>query len=119
MGFKSKDGHIMVHKRNCKEAIALSAAEGDTIVDVNLPILPGRTYATRIEINSVDRNGLLMDLVNIISNDLHLSIDELHTVTEDYIVTTRIKMQVPSAFELAEALRIIEQVRGVEEVRTL
>lgn len=119
MGFKSKDGHIMVHKRNCKEAIALSAAEGDTIVDVNLPILPGRTYATRIEINSVDRNGLLMDLVNIISNELHLSIDELHTVTEDYIVTTRIKMQVPSAFELAESLRIIEQVPGVEEVRTL
>ena len=119
MGFKRKDNSILVHKRNCSDAIALSAAEGDSIVDVNLPILPGRTYATRIEINSVDRNGLLMDLINIISNELHLSIDELHTVTEDYIVTTRIKMQVPSAFELAETLRMLEQVKGVEEVRTL
>lgn len=119
MGFKRKDGSILVHKRNCHEAIAISAAEGDSIVDVALPILPGRTYSTRIEIDSVDRNGLLMDLVNIISNDLHLSIDELNTVTEDYIVTTQIKMQVPSAFELAEVLRTIEQVRGVEEVRTL
>lgn len=119
MGFKHKDGSVLVHKRNCQQAIALSAAEGDSIVDVALPILPGRTYSTRIEIDSVDRNGLLMDLVNIISNDLHLSIDELHTVTEDYIVTTQIKMQVPSAYELTEVLRIIEQVRGVEEVRTL
>ncbi len=119
MGFKRKDGTVLVHKRNCQDAIALSAAEGDSIVDVSLPILPGRTYSTRIEIDSVDRNGLLMDLVNIISNDLHLSIDELHTITEDYIVTTQIKMQVPSAFELAEVLRTIEQVRGVEEVRTL
>ena len=119
MGFKRKDGSILVHKRNCREAIALSAAEGDSIVDVSLPILPGRTYSTRIEINSVDRNGLLLDLVNAISNELHLSIDELHTVTEDYIVTTNIKMQVTSAFELAEALRIIEQIKGVEEVRAL
>lgn len=119
MGFKRKDGSILVHKRNCHDAIAVSAAEGDSIVDVSLPILPGRTYSTRIEIDSVDRNGLLMDLVNIISNDLHLSIDELNTVTEDYIVTTQIKMQVPSAFELAEVLRTIEQVPGVEEVRTL
>jgi len=120
MGFQhAKQKTIFVHKRNCQEAIALSAAEGDSIVDVILPILPGRTYSTRIEINSVDRNGLLLDLVNTISNDLHLSIDELHTVTEDYIVTTRIKMQVPSAFELAEALRMIEQIPGVEEVRTL
>ena len=119
MGFKRKDASVLVHKRNCQDAIALSAAEGDTIVDVSLPILPGRTYSTRVEINSVDRNGLLLDLVNTISNELHLSIDELHTVTEDYIVTTRIKMQVPSAFELAETLRRIEEVRGVEEVRTL
>lgn len=118
-GFERKNGTVLVHKRNCKEAIALSAAEGDSIIDVSLPILPGRTYSTRIEINSVDRNGLLMDLVNILSNDLHLSIDELQTVTEDYIVTTRIRLQVPSAFELNEALRIIEQVKGVEEVRTL
>ena len=119
MGFKRKDGSILVHKRTCKQAIALSAAEGDTIVDVALPILPGRTYSTRIEINSVDRNGLLMDLVNIISNELHLSIDELHTETIDYIVRTVIKMRVPSAFELIEAIRIIEQVNGVEEVRAL
>lgn len=119
MGFKRKDGSILVHKRNCHDAIAVSAAEGDSIVDVTLPILPGRTYSTRIEIDSVDRAGLLKDLVNIISSDLHLSIDELNTVTEDYIVTTQIKMQVPSAFELAEVLRTIEQVNGVEEVRTL
>ncbi len=119
MGFKRKDGSILVHKRNCKEAIALSAAEGDTIVDVDLPILPGRTYSTRIEINSVDRHGLLMDLVHIISNELHLSIDELNTVTTDYIVRTIIKMRVSSSFELTEAIRAIELVSGVEEVRTL
>lgn len=118
-GFKMKDGSVLVHKRNCRHAISLSASDGDSIVDVSLPILPNRTYPTNVVINSVDRYGLLLDLVNVISNELHLSIDSLHTVTEDYIVTTKVRMQVPSAFELAEAVRIIEQVPGVEEVRML
>ncbi len=118
-GFKQADGSILVHKRNCQSAISLSAKDGDSIVDVSLPILPGRFYPTNITINSVDRVGLLLDLVEVISNKLHLSIDSLHTVTEDYIVTTHVRIQVPSAFELAEAVRIIEQVKGVEEVRTV
>lgn len=118
-GFKRPDGTVVVHKRNCPAAIQLSAKEGDSIVDVSLPILPNKTYPTQIVINSVDRNGLLMDLVNVISNELHLSIDSLHTETIDYIVTTKVKVQVPSAFELMEAMRIIEQIKGVEEVRNI
>ncbi len=118
-GFKNKDNKIMVHKRNCKSAISRSAKEGDLLVAVDLPILPNRTYPTNVEICSIDRDGLLLDLVNVISNTLHLSIDTLHTETVDYIVTTRIRMQVPSAFELSEAMRIIEQIKGVEEVRTI
>ena len=118
-GFKNKDNKIVVHKRNCKSAISRSAKEGDLLVAVELPILPNRTYPTNIEICSIDRDGLLLDLVNVISNTLHLSIDALHTETVDYIVTTRVRMQVPSAFELSEAMRIIEQIKGVEEVRTL
>lgn len=119
VGFKQKDGTVVVHKRNCADAIQLSAKDGDSIVDVSLPILPNRTYPTQIMINSVDRNGLLMDLVNVISNELHLSIDWLHTETIDYIVTTKVRVQVPSAFELMEAMRIIEQIKGVEEVRNM
>ena len=119
MGFKHKDGKILVHKRNCPDAIALSAADGDSIVDVQLPILPGRTYSTRIEVNAVDRSGIMMDLIDIIYNQMHLSIDSIHAVTEDYIGIIQIKMRVPSAFELSEVIRIIENVKGVEEVRTL
>lgn len=116
IGFKQPGG-ILVHKRNCPSAITLSAKDGDSIVDVTLPVLPGRFYPTNIIINSVDRPHLLMDLVKVISEDLKLSIDSLHTVTEDYIVTTNVRIEVPSAFELFEAVRIIEQVPGVEEVR--
>ncbi|MDO4496261.1 MAG: HD domain-containing protein [Bacteroidales bacterium] len=118
-GFKQADGTIAVHKRNCPTAISRSAKEGDSIVDVSLPVLPNRTYTTQILISSVDRYGLLLDLVRVISDDLHLCIDWLETKTVDYIVNTKIQIQVPSAYELSEAMRIIEQVKGVEEVRNL
>lgn len=116
-GFVQPGGSVLVHKRNCKEAIQLSARDGDSIVDVSLPILPGKTYPTQITINGVDRAGLLYDLVKVITGDLHLYIDELQTVTEDYIVTLHVRFRVPSAFELDEACRVIEGIEGVEEVR--
>ena len=119
MGFKHASGKVLVHKRNCPEAIALSAADGDSIVDVQLPILPGRTYSTRIEINVVDRAGIMMDLMRIIYDQMHIAIESVNAVTEDYIGTIRIKMLVPSAFELSEVIRTIEVVPGVEDVRTL
>ncbi len=119
MGFRHKDGTVLVHKRNCPDAIALSAADGDSIISVQLPILPGRTYSTRVEIKAVDRAGIMMDLVSIIYDQMHLSIESLEAKTEDYIGIIHVKMRVPSAFELSEAIRIIEQVPGVEEVRTI
>jgi (p)ppGpp synthase/HD superfamily hydrolase len=62
---------------------------------------------------------MIKDLIEIISNQMHLSIDNIHAVTEDYIGNIQIKMRVPSAFELSEVIRAIENVEGVEEVRTL
>ena len=78
---------------------------------------PGRTYPTQLTINGVDRAGFLYDLIKVITGDLHLYIDSLTTTTEVYIVTMHIRLRVASAIELDEAIRIIEGIDGVEEVR--
>ncbi len=120
MGFRPLDGKelIEVHKRNCPLAIELSAGEGDNIVDVSLPVRPYWTYETRISIDAVDRAGLLRDVVDVITTRLGLYINSLETFTQDYIVSTHVTLLVTSAFELDAACRTIEQVKGVEEVRT-
>ena len=119
IGFKRHNSKIIVHKRSCKKAITLSAREGDHIVNVNIPINKEIVYPSCISILSVDRDGLLCDLVEVISRTLYLSIESLDTITIDNIVNTTVRMLVPSAKELFAAMEKIEKVRGVEEVRRI
>ena len=111
IGFKRHNSKIIVHKRSCKKAITLSAREGDHIVNVNIPINKEIVYPSCISILSVDRDGLLCDLVEVISRTLYLSIESLDTITIDNIVNTTVRMLVPSAKELFAAMEKIEKVR--------
>lgn len=116
VGFKDADGAVTLHKRDCPIAIRLASQKGDNIVSVDFK--PDQTlYPVTINIRAVDRYHLLIDLVDCISNDLNLSIDNLHTVTEDAIVTCSITFSVHSFTELQSIMRHISIIPGVDEVK--
>lgn len=116
IGFKNTDGRITLHKRDCPVAIRLASQMGDNIVSVDFQ--PDSTlYPVTINIRAVDRYHLLIDLVDCITNDLNLSIDNLHTVTEDAIVTCSISFLVHSFTELQSIMRHIAIIPGVDEVK--
>ncbi|MCM1051702.1 MAG: HD domain-containing protein [Paenibacillus sp.] len=116
IGFKNASGRITLHKRDCPVAIRLASQMGDNIVSVDFQ--PDSTlYPVTINIRAVDRYHLLIDLVDCITNDLNLSIDNLHTVTEDAIVTCSITFSVHSFTELQSIMRHIAIIPGVDEVK--
>ena len=116
IGFKNASGRITLHKRDCPVAIRLASQMGDNIVSVDFQ--PDSTlYPVTINIRAVDRYHLLIDLVDCITNDLNLSIDNLHTVTEDAIVTCSISFRVHSFTELQSIMRHIAIIPGVDEVK--
>ncbi len=79
IGFKEADGTITLHKRNCPDAIRLASQQGDSIVAVNFEENPAVLYPVRIQIKGVDRYHLLSDLVECITEKLHLSMNRLFT----------------------------------------
>ena len=116
IGFKDSDGNITLHKRDCPIAIRLASQKGDNIVSVEFK--PDDTlYPVTINIRAVDRYHLLIDLVDCITNDLNLSIDTLHSVSEDAIVTCSITFSVHSFTELQSIMRHISIIPGVDEVK--
>lgn len=116
VGFKDPDGGITLHKRDCPTAIRLASQLGDNITSVDFR--PDDTlYPVTINIRAIDRYHLLIDLVDCITNDLNLSIDSLHTVTEDAIVTCSITFSVHSFTELQSIMRHISIIPGVDEVK--
>ncbi|MCI7451375.1 MAG: bifunctional (p)ppGpp synthetase/guanosine-3',5'-bis(diphosphate) 3'-pyrophosphohydrolase, partial [Prevotella sp.] len=73
-------------------------------------------YPVSIVIHAIDRQHLLNDFTDGISNKFRLSIKELHTVTKDEIVTSRFEFSVHSFDELQTIVNSILSVEGVDEV---
>ena len=70
-----------------------------------------------IHILAVDRNHLLSDMINCITQELNLSIDSLNTKTDDCIVNCTISFGVHSYTELQTINAQISAIEGVEEVK--
>ncbi len=116
IGFKDADGRITVHKRNCPDAIRLASQQGDSIVAVNFEESPSVLYPVRIKVRGIDRYHLLSDLIDCITEKLHLSMTRLCTETVDRIGECTIDFSIHSVNELLSAMDMISTIDGVDEV---
>lgn len=119
IGFKESDGSITVHKRNCQVVIGLASQQGDSIVPVDYEENSSAIYPVCIQILAVDRFHLLSDMINCITNELHLSINSLNTSTSDCIVRCTIQFGVHSFGELQTIIEHVSTIEGVEEVKRI
>ena len=119
IGFKADDGIIMLHKRNCSTAIRMASQQGDSIVAIDFKEDENYLYPVRVQVRGVDRYHLLSDLIDCITERLHLSINMLTTETIDRIVECTIDFTVHSANELDCAIKSISAIKGVDEAHRL
>ncbi|MFI3269843.1 MAG: HD domain-containing protein [Rikenellaceae bacterium] len=118
IGFEFERGDIAIHKRNCPNAIRLASERGDNIINVDFNE-SSLLYSVTVNIKAVDRYHLLSDLVNVITEDLHLSIDNLTTTTIDEIVDCTINFSIHSAQELRRVIAHIKTIANVDEVKRI
>ncbi len=116
IGFNNDDGTISVHRRDCPSAIERASQYGDSIVAVEFNGEKDILYPASVTLRAVDRQHLLSDIIDSISNKLQLSINALHTVTEDQIVTTTINFEVHDFDELQTIVQSILDIPDVDEV---
>lgn len=114
-GYRQPSGRIMLHRRDCPTVIRLASQFGDNLVSVDFT--PDATlYPVTIVVTAVDRFHLFVDLVDCISNRLHLTISSFNTETTDSIVTCRIAFAVHSNDEVETIVRSIASIDGVDTV---
>lgn len=116
IGFRSLDGSLTIHKRDCRSVIRLSSQFGDDIESVDF-VPDGTLYPVTVTVKAVDRFHLFLDLVDSISNKLNLNIDSYNSSTTDSIVSIEISFGVHSYSELQKIIRHISSIKDVDEVR--
>ena len=119
VGFRNEGSdEVTLHKRDCSDAVSLASQQGDSICNVDYKP-DGTLYSQTIAITAVDRYHLFIDLVDCISNRLHLAMESFNTTTTDSIVTCTITLGVHSADELQSIISHIATIDGVDEVKRL
>lgn len=116
VGFKSANGSVTLHKRNCATAIRLASQQGDSIVAVDFRENADLLYPVTVCVQGVDRYHLLSDLVECISERHHLTITKLFTENSDRIATCNVDFAVHSAAELRDVMSSLSSIKGVDEV---
>ena len=117
IGFRETNGVVTVHRRDCSVAIGDASQWGDSIVAVDFKGDPDVLYPATLTAKAVDRQHLLSDIIETISNRLHLSINSLNTVTKDEIVTCTINFYVHDNTELLTIVNDILSIPDVDEVK--
>lgn len=119
IGFRREDGEVTVHSRHCPKAIKLASENGDSIVAIPFDEDMELSYPVQIKITAVDRYHLMSDIVDCFVEDRHLSMEKLHSETEDQIVNCTIDFLVHSSGELQATIESISGIEGVDEVQRL
>ena len=116
IGFKAEDGNSTLHKRNCPTAIRIASQQGDSILAIDFKENEHFLYPVRVQIRGVDRYHLLSDLIDCITDKLHLTMSSLKTENIDRIAICTIDFSVHSVTELKMVMKSILDIDGIDEV---
>ncbi len=114
-GYREK-GKIVVHKTNCNELVRLASQHGENIVgDIKWSSHKAMSYLSVVNVQGIDRIGILMDLVGVITGELGINIRELRIQSHDGIFEGEISLYVTSIENLNAVIANIRKIKGVDK----
>ncbi len=120
VGYVSVGRGVTVHRKHCKELKRLLEIHGDRIVDVSWSRDGdgGETYPVEVYIKAYDRQGLLRDITQVLSNE-RVNVTAINTKSDqrDGTATMTLTMEINSLASLGNVLARVNQLSNVIEVR--
>ncbi len=111
-------GKIIVHKTNCSELTRLAAQHGEGIMsDIHWSSQEVKSFLSTINIQGIDRVGILMDLVGVITGELGINIRELKIQSHDGVFDGEIGVYVTNTRDLKSLITKIKKIKGIDKAQ--
>lgn len=116
VGYITRGRGVTVHRRDCRNLLRFEKEEGERLVEVEWSHTTSKTYSVDIHVRAYDRQGLLHDVTEILSNN-QLNVMAVNTLTERkmHIANMTLTIDVVDVEQLSRALAKIEQLPNVIE----
>lgn len=118
-GFVNPNESIIIHKRICERLTNLAATQGDRIISVKWTSYKLQSFKAKIQIEGMDKLGMLNKITKVISLDSRVNIKTLSFNTDDEIFSGEIILYVHNLQDLEDIMKDLLKIDGVEKVTRL
>jgi GTP diphosphokinase / guanosine-3',5'-bis(diphosphate) 3'-diphosphatase len=115
-GFVTRGNGVSVHRADCTNLMHLVGSEPERLVNVRWSPREGSQFLVAIQVEALDRTGLLSDVTRSISEQ-HVNImSATVSTTRDRIAFSRFTFEMGDPKHLGAVLRAVRNVDGVYDV---
>jgi GTP pyrophosphokinase len=115
-GFVTINEGIKVHKRDCPNAISMQSNYAYRIIQARWIDSSQQEFKATLEITGMDSIGLTNELTRIISNNMHVNIQNISLSGEAGIFNGKLTVVVPNNTVLKKLIDNIKKIDGVDKV---
>ena len=119
MGFIDNKNRIEIHKRACQVAAKLKSSYGNRIVDAKWDMHKQLLFDATIEIQGIDRKGMLLDVSKVISDQLGVNIHKLTISSDNGIFDGTIELRVHDRDEVKKITDMLKNIEDLQDVQRI
>ncbi|WNM25958.1 bifunctional (p)ppGpp synthetase/guanosine-3',5'-bis(diphosphate) 3'-pyrophosphohydrolase [Demequina capsici] len=118
-GFVTRGQGVSVHRADCDNFAGLKEQQPERLIDVQWTGQHEATYMVQIEVEALDRNRLLSDVVQVLS-DHHVNILGAHVSTsKDRVALNTFTFEMADPSHLGAVLGAVRRIEGVYDARRI
>jgi GTP pyrophosphokinase len=115
IGFVTRGGAVSVHRATCHNAAALRE-QPERLVDVEWAPSSGSTFVVGIQVEALDRQGLLSDVTRVLSDERVSILSANVTTNRDRVAVSKFTFEMAEAKHLGHLIKAVRGVQGVYDV---
>lgn len=122
LGYKDENGKIYIHKVDCPEAQRLKTSKGKNLYAATWDTHRVQSFIEKIEIKGVDKFGILIKVLTIITTDFHINMRKIDLEAVDGFFVGTLEVYVYDNKELEDlfsALKKMPEILTARRVQTL
>lgn len=117
VGYVGQDESIIIHKPKCPVAIRLMSSEGNRLIAVKWTIHKMVSFLARIQLNGIDRIGIVSEVTGIISGELNVNMRNVNISVHEGIFEGTIDLYVHHTSDLNNLILKLVNIEGVDSVK--
>ncbi|MDR2085700.1 MAG: RelA/SpoT family protein, partial [Dysgonamonadaceae bacterium] len=114
LGFIMNDGRLQIHKIACPQALTLKTRFGDRIISCHWAGHKASSFPATIQINGIDRMGILSDITHVITNDLSVNMRRLLLESKDGFFEGQIEVSVHDVDDIHTLVNRLQKIKGIK-----